>query len=116
MNIIRITLFKYKSQKAYSYFASKFVGTKKNACKSSRDLDQFIFISAFKMDTDMDNNNDGTKQFIQMSKAELVDHLGARGINTTGSKLALVGRAFVAWETGIQVKFSTETYQKKTNK
>ncbi|XP_012945416.2 uncharacterized protein LOC106013658 [Aplysia californica] len=56
-------------------------------------------------------DDDGTNQFTQMTKTQLVDYLGARGLSTTGTKLALIGRAFVAWETGVTVKSSTETFQ-----
>ncbi|GFS22042.1 YqaJ viral recombinase domain [Elysia marginata] len=56
---------------------------------------------------------DGLQQFVQMTKVELTHYPGARGMDTTGGKQALIARALVAWESKAPIKVSTEDFKKQ---
>ena len=53
------------------------------------------------------------QDFIDMTRSELVDYLGVRGLGSTGNKAMLVSRAFVAWESNVPVKLSQEALASK---
>ena len=53
------------------------------------------------------------QDFIDMTRSELVDYLGVRGLGSTGNKAMLVSQAFVAWESNVPVKLSQEALASK---
>ncbi|GFS05285.1 YqaJ viral recombinase domain [Elysia marginata] len=51
------------------------------------------------------------KEFLEMTRAQLVDFLSARGQSVSGGKMSLAALAYKAWENGNPLKLTTQKHQ-----